>query len=207
MPTWLAISAGVATIVSAVAALVPAARHIVRRASLLIYTRLRTRPDNRGNLSPGTHQGVVLADASLETLRERSGLRPMLREENDLPLGELPNGIYGFTTAWSIEPYASGDASRSDYDAVPLATETGGTAVVELHKRSDGQTALVGYVTPDELVALRNPSRRSRLDVVLRLAPDGSRTAVSIPLALLGRARNRQIEGAYVLDLGAVPLR
>lgn len=150
------------------------------------------------------HTGLILADASRDALRDRSGVRPMLGEEDELPLSELPDGIYGFATPWSIEPWLSG-ASGAYYCDLTLSADAGGTAAAELHKRADGELALVGYMTPDELVALRNPSRQERLDVVLRLAPDATRTAVSIPLGLLASARDRHPGGSYVLDLGLRP--
>lgn len=157
----------------------------------------------RTNVAPA-HTGAVLADASLDTLREQSRVRAMLSEEDDLPLSELPDGIYGFATPWSLEPPVNLAADTYDRD-IRLSTDTGGTAVAELHKRADGELALVGYMTSDELVALRNPSRHERLHVVLRLAPDATRTAVSIPLGLLASARDRHVGGFYVLDVGLKP--
>jgi hypothetical protein len=128
----------------------------------------------------------------------------MLGEENELPLSQLPDGIYGFATPWSIEPRLR-RTDGSYYDDLTLSSNAGGTVVAELHKRADGELALVGYMTPDELVALRNPARRERLDVVLRLTPDATRTAVSVPLGLLANVRDRHLADSYVLDLGLKP--
>ena len=147
--------------------------------------------------------GVVLADASVEAIRKQGGVRPMLTEENELPLGELPAGIYGFTVPWAIEPYRT---TRSSYDHLTVSSKGGGTAVVELHKQAGGGIALVGYLTANELVALRNPSRHTRLNVVLRLEPDTTRTAVSIPLGLITSARDRHLDSSYILDLGLKPV-
>ena len=71
----------------------------------------------------------------VEAIRKQGGVRPMLTEENELPLGELPDGIYGFTVPWAIEPYRT---TRSSYDHLTLSSEGGGTAVVELHKQPRG---------------------------------------------------------------------
>jgi hypothetical protein len=149
--------------------------------------------------SASVETSVVLADRSLQTIRNQAGVRPMLSEENDLPLGELPAGIYGFAVPWAVGPGFSPEHQT-------LSSTGGGTAAAELHKRADGALALAGYLTADEVVALRNPSRQTRLDVVLRLEPDPTRMAVSIPLGLVAGARDRQVEHSYVLDLRLKPV-
>lgn len=165
--------------------------------------RLATAVTKRRKVASATEEtGAVLADASVEAIRKQGRVRPMLAEENELPLGELPDGIYGFTVPWAIEPLRT---HRSNYDHLPLSSEGGGTAVAELHKHAGGGIALVGYLTADEVVALRNPYRNTRLDVVLRLEPDTTRMAVSIPLGLITSARNRHLGSSYVLDLGLKP--
>jgi hypothetical protein len=131
----------------------------------------------------------VSVAASAEELRSQHELRALLPEENMLPVSRLPSGVYGFTVPWAIT------------DVNALSKEEGGTVVLEIHKLDSGLRA-VGFLSRDDVVDLRDPSRTHALELTLSMFPTPTRPcAVSIPLSTVQYLRHRETEGIDVIDM------
>ena len=119
-----------------------------------------------------------------ESLRETHGVRVLSPLEEGLRISQLPNGVFGFTTPWSLRgPFmraVSGDLTlkramiRRIYNT-------------EIHKTRDGEIFALVYVDEIALLQLQNPERVDTLDITAFLMPrEGSTDQLSaIPLSRL----------------------
>jgi len=112
--------------------------------------------------------------AGREKIRTANNLRPLVSEEEGLPLAATPNGIFGFSTSPATSEIAvfSKPVFRS----------------FELHKLANGEIRYVGYVSP--------PDERTLADgagpAVINLYPDPYEQAsalVQVPASLIDRKR------------------
>jgi hypothetical protein len=77
-----------------------------------------------------------------DELRSRHGLRALYKQEEGMPVRDLPPGVYGFT--WS-----------PSFDSTPLFAAKS-YRNFEFHKLGDGSIALVGFVTAEDDGRLRS---------------------------------------------------
>ncbi len=116
-------------------------------------------------------QNAPLAAASPESvdaLRVRHQVRLLTPEQEGLPIGRLPAGVYGFATAPGM-------------DAVPLFGKRA-YHNFEVHKAADGIEYLIGFVTPEEAISLA----LGKEGTAIRMFPDpwqGAQQLVSVPLS------------------------
>jgi hypothetical protein len=138
---------------------------------------------------------VVLEAVSIEELREQRGLRSLLPLENEMPLARLPSGIYGFSTPWSLTSLSH------------LSRTSGGTGVLEIHKLESG-LHFVGFVSSEDLIGLRDPSRDYELELIMAMSPILMKThLISLPVTAVREADDRHVENTYVIDLIVGPNR
>jgi len=102
-----------------------------------------------------------------EALRARHQVRPLQPDEEGFSVTRLPAGVYGFA-------YAPGQ------DEVPVFAGHSYHSF-EIHKLADGTQFLLGFVTPDEALALQ--AGQSGTAAILYPAPWGnSQVLVSVPV-------------------------
>jgi hypothetical protein len=120
--------------------------------------------------------------------REQHQVRSLRDIEDGLDLSRAPNGVFGFTVPWIIGPQS------------PLNQQREGTAVVELHKLSNGRAELIAFVSQAD--ALRIEARSGAIEVSVFPEPwKEAATAVSIPLNEIDSSSERSFKYGYVLDL------
>ena len=142
------------------------------------------------------------SQASLEELRRKNGVRELQALENDLNLSRLPNGVYGYTVPWIIDSDPTGVVGATGVSRIALLRRSGGTAVMEVHKSSQGMVYIIGFVSQDQLVRLQDPSRKSPLDITLFFSPYQSfDEVVALPVEQIVSSSNRSVESQYVNDI------
>jgi hypothetical protein len=139
----------------------------------------------------------IVAD-DIAAVRNLSGLRSLRPEENELPLSELPGGVYGFTIPWGVERIVEAISRDGDLD---LRESARGTIVAEIHKRPSASLAIAGYISDREQILIREDATREPVRVVLYLEDQSARRAISIPTRIIQFVREREIDGSAVLDL------
>jgi hypothetical protein len=139
-------------------------------------------------------EAIELSD-SPERLRVLHGVSKIAALDNMRPLTELSQGVYGFTTPWSLEDV------RRDKD-LRLSAEVSGSSELEIHKKSAGQICVVGYIGQDAASTLRRPSSHPN-EVLLSTVPSGDRgTLASIPIARILRWRVRHLpDHSAIMDV------
>ena len=73
---------------------------------------------------------------------------------------------------------------------------------MEIHKGTNGEVYVVGYVSEADLVRLQDPSRRADVEATLFFTPYREFSLiVAIPTSRIRGSRNRSIGDKYVNDL------
>ena len=126
-----------------------------------------------------------------EALRKQHKVRRLEERENGLPISALPKGVYGFDIPW-----ANPSRDRT------LSRDSGGTAVLEVHKLRNGSVMLVGFVSKEDASKLAG----STVEVQLFPSPwEGATRLVAIPVQRITEFSHRS-EFRDVLDLKLVAL-
>jgi hypothetical protein len=155
-----------------------------------------------GSVSQTRGLAAIVAAESVQDLRRLNGVRALRPLENDLSLRELPPGVYGFTVPWIINSDPTGIVGGTGINRITLEESSGGTSVMEIHKRGDDQVYVVGYVSETDLIRLQDPSRATNADVALFFAPFREFSIpVAIPVSRIQKSRNRSVADQYVDDL------
>jgi hypothetical protein len=155
----------------------------------------------------------VQAADSIDDLRRQAGVRPLTSEENELSLGELPDGVFGFVEAYKLNsPQLQGgwrilDTSNIEQNFLlnkyllvyqnPPYTEK-----IEIHKCKDSGIYLVCHTTEEDRIALQNPSRSQSIRITVSLESTPKRNkVVAIPRERLLYWRLRTLgDGEQVSD-------
>lgn len=123
--------------------------------------------------------------------RRRHHVTPVLEELEGVPLGSLPDNIFGFTSS-------------------PLNESTPLFAMrihqsFEVHKLEAGTVVLMGFVTPQEAETFS----RGRESVEVRLYPeprDEAQAFIEVPLVRVGRAKPMSRSDGNYLPLQLDPV-
>ena len=119
-------------------------------------------------------------------LRKERGLRELRPLEEGMPISELPVGVYGFMTPWSVEHLASAH----------LGAQAGGTAVLELHKTQSGDVELVGYVSQETATRIENEG-----PILFFPEPwEEAKTLVTIPVPRIASAVEGHFGRGYKIE-------
>lgn len=141
------------------------------------------RLDAAERLHPDYSIKVSWGARSTAELRKFYALQPMnldtddaRLEEDGIPFDEVPNGVFGFTTGFTL-----GRATRKDTFFFPTPA---GSVTMEVHKRANGSLAVAGFVSAEQGGALSDPARNKPVTVTLYAVPQpDAGAAASIPLA------------------------
>jgi len=150
----------------------------------------RRREETSSSLNRSFDGGIVIEEPERIALRERHGVRPLTEEEEGTGIGQLPDGVYGFTNA------------VGQWDA-PLFRKKIFLSY-EMHKLHDGSPVLVGYVSSEDAERMRQPAAT----VTIRLFPDRQDEAphlVSIPLERVRRHKQHSERTGRGLELELEP--
>jgi hypothetical protein len=114
------------------------------------------------------------AQRQIELTRVRNGVAAVAQEDEGAPLGQLPDGVFGFT-------YSPIDESTPLY-----ATRT--VQSFEVHKLTNGVVHLLGFLKPAEASKLTGTPEE--FDLNLYPEPNGESTElVEVPLERIVRAK------------------
>ena len=202
---WLFSGAGVVAFV-AVVSFFWRQRRRVRRVAAKVVARchrlLTGEASSEVTLEAGatgdeTESKADVAQAAEEeraALRTRLGARQLHDLENGMVISRLPDGVYGFTTSWSIlRPHA-------------LDKHSGGTTCVEVIIASDGSIHVVGYVMDGDFLAAM-----SRRDLLVRvyLVPfqhGKFSNLVALPLSSFKSCSDRSLpDGVPMIEVTLLP--
>ena len=103
--------------------------------------------------------GIVVLGDSVEAIRVKNEVRPLNIAEEGKAFSDLPNGVYGYEAPWLLKDL-NVDSSR-------LSESRGGTVVVEVHKSSEGEPFVVGFISTEHRDNLIDEERQN--DQVLRM--------------------------------------
>lgn len=152
--------------------------------------------------SPSHADSPVLSADTVEQLRQRNGVRGLTPFQNDLGIGQLPPGVFGFTVPWILNTEHAGVVGGTGVDQITLQKSRGGTSTMEIHKAQSGTIYVVGYASAADLSRLQDPSRRADATVALFFEHFSEfKYPVAIPADRIVRSKNRTVEGKYVNDL------
>ena len=119
-------------------------------------------PENALELPESSSRSLITAK-TVEELRQQTGVRQLEQLESGLELSKLPNGRYGFIKPWDI-----GD------DRLSLNRFSFGPWLVEIHKSTpEGRVYVIGYLSRESLVRLRDPTRNDPIQIMLFVYPAG----------------------------------
>ncbi len=135
------------------------------------------------------------APSPLSGLREEHRVRELDPFENDLPITQLPNGVYGYTVPWILNTDPTGVVGGTGVSRINLNRSSFGTLVMEVHKTSDGTIYIVGFVTPDIETQLAESPEGTELEFTLLFAAhEDYNRPVAIPVESILYSDNRHID-------------
>jgi hypothetical protein len=131
-------------------------------------------------------------ESQREALRALHQVRPLTTEEEGTGVDRLPRGVWGYTHSPAVEN-APLFSRKLFYN-------------FEVHKASDGEVYLIGFLRPDiAAVVETNPQA---LDLRLFPVPqDDAVTPVSILVSRLVRHKEQSFRDAQGLELQLLPAR
>ena len=111
---------------------------------------------------------------TIEKLREKSGVRPLRDNENELSLYHLPKGIFGWVESYKLNTprfWMQNSLFGPDHPVLPLSTKLSQKNrfgnEVEIHKTDTGAFNIVAFVSEEGRMFLEDPSRGEAIKVVL----------------------------------------
>jgi hypothetical protein len=146
---------------------------------------------------------------TVEALRAKLKARMMMPAQNELPIRELPNGIFGYVAVELITSrtfrFISGQRINDEdwlvvRDSLLLHRSLPPAGIikqpqVEIIKSEQGDVYLVAFVPEEAFISLLKPDRIDRVTTVLRLSPrpEGDHL-MAIPRERLCSWRTRKLE-------------
>jgi|GEM_PF-4542074 len=139
---------------------------------------------------------------SVEELRVIHNVRELDDLDNHQSIFKLPNGVYGYTVPWIINTDSTGVVGGTGVHRISLNAESKGTPVLEVHKISDDEIRIVGYVSENDYQRLIDLNR-PQMEIYFLCKPFREYTRViSVPMSLLAHSYSRSLKNeGYVLDL------
>jgi hypothetical protein len=157
----------------------------------LLYKRLSRKNITPQKTSPTDYKSL---QTSIEKIRVAHGVRPLLPLESNKKTEQLPAGVYGYITPWTLN--GAPDIS------LKLQRSKGGTSVVEIHKSMSGVLFVIGFIAQSSLIQLEDPSRTDPIDMHIFFdLYEEYIHPVAIPLNRIIHADNRTIEGVDECDM------
>lgn len=161
-----------------------------------------------GNIPREQLSGFQTAD-SIEILRQSSGVRSLTEQENQLPLWELPDGVFGYVEAYKFNTPEMRILDRSDIERnfalnkyLQLCQSPVFNGYAEIHKSKNNNISLICFVTEEDRILLQNPSRTESVKLTVSLTKTQKRNRViAIPRERLEYWRQRMLgDGECVGD-------
>jgi len=161
-----------------------------------------------GNI-PKEHLLEFQTADSIEMLRQNNGVRPLIREENQLTLWELPDGVFGYIEAFKLNLSGGRWVDTSDIERnfalnkyLQLCQNPVFNRYAEIHKSKNGNISLICFVTEEDRILLQNPSRFELVELTVSLTKTQKRNRViAIPRERLEYWRERSLsDGECVGD-------
>jgi len=158
---------------------------------------------------PKEHLLEFQTAASIEILRQNSGVSPLTKEENQLTLWELSDGVFGYVEAYKFDTPEWRLIDTSDIESnfalnknLHLYQNAMFNGCAEIHKSQDGNIYLICFVTEEDRILLQNPSRSESVKLTVSLTKTQKRNRViAIPRERLEYWRQRMLgDGEYVGD-------
>lgn len=122
-----------------------------------------------------------------QAVRAGTGVQELAPLENELPLGRVSSGRFGFAfDAPLFHPESVGEQLRlervgdNDYQ-------------FEIHKTPKDSVLIVGFMTPPMLDALRKPDANARYQLFSQMT-DSTQVAVALPIASLTFHDSRKVD-------------
>ena len=89
----------------------------------------------------------------LGAIRQRNGVKRLSDTDGDPQVSELPYGVYGFATPWSVK-LDEGEAPRDRLRKINLHPRQSGTRRAEMHIVDTGEVFMVGFISPGDAFGL-----------------------------------------------------
>jgi len=178
------------------------------KALLSLRSRPLTNPLGWLHRKPVDPGPVELHIGTLEQIRNDHGVSEMNEMDEDKYLLDLPNGVYGFTTSWSIRTDGSCVVGGTGVNRISLGGTPRGTCQLEIHKASDGEIYAIGYMTDIDLTRLMEAQGKGKA-TMLTTPKRGSSSnpaychPVAVPISRIRHTNDRGLRESflYALDL------
>jgi hypothetical protein len=132
------------------------------------------------------------SEQARDALRREHGVRLVTPSEEGFAAGELPGGVYGFTSSPALaSPLFAMRQSRN----------------FEVHHLPSGIVAVVGFVTPSEATRLTS-GQQDPVSLIVHPDAEGDATAiVSLPYDRVLHHRQYSVRNAAAIALDVMPSR
>jgi len=132
------------------------------------------------------------SEQARDALRREHGVRLVTPSEEGFAAGELPGGVYGFTSSPALaSPLFAMRQSRN----------------FEVHHLPSGMVAVVGFVTPSDATRLTS-GQQDPVSLIVPPDADGEATAiVSLPYDRVVHHRQYSVRNAAAIALDVMPSR
>jgi hypothetical protein len=135
---------------------------------------------------------ISSSDQARDVLRREHNVRLVTADQEGFAAEHLPDGVYGFT---------SSPALASPLFAIRHYRN------FEIHRLTNGRTAVIGFVTPAEAAQLTEASRFDPITVTLHPDSEGAATTiVSLPYDRVVHHRQYSVRNAASIDLEVRPV-
>ena len=150
-----------------------------------------------------TRTASIILDETIQGLRTKCKVVKICDMDNGRLALEFDSAVYGFTVPWILNTSDRGIVGGTGSDKICLHTERLGTAQLEIHRRSDGAIALIGYCNKMGFISIKNLVEISEQKFTFTVIPTKDYIfPVSVPVSLIKTYRHRSLgNGADVVDI------
>ncbi|MEN3793778.1 hypothetical protein [Fulvimarina sp. MAC3] len=159
------------------------------------------RPDNNRPKSGAVNLPPYAFSYNVLDLRAESGVKILDERQEGRRMGQLPDGVYGFSPPWMLNTDPEGVVGGTGIEKIALSAERGGTAVMEVHKSAGGNFFIIAYCSRDFATVLEDPSRKEKISIVLYFfRTEFADIAIRIPLDRIVDWSSRRSGSSSVVD-------
>lgn len=154
---------------------------------------------------PAAGANPILVASSVAALRIYNGVHELRWLDEDKALNQVPDGVLGYTVPWLLNTDPAGVGGGTGVNTISLWRESGGTAVMEVHKTVVGQVYILCYMSDADIAKLREAHNGS-VSAILAMKPyQNYAHPVAIPVERFLYSDNRSIHDGstytYVNDV------
>lgn len=145
----------------------------------------------------------ILLDETIDGLRTKSKVVRIGDMDNERPVLEFDEAVFGFTVPWILDTSDRGIVGGTGPDKICLNTEPGGTVQLEIHRRSDGTIAFVGYCNKVDFISINKSETISKQKFTFTVSPHKEYLfPLSVPVGLIDTYRHRSLpDHIYAVDI------